>query len=475
VIDKGTRPFGRRLAYGNFWHGYKLTDGSYRSRAGTAMSGFTFTPLAIPGADAHLVDFGMPAVATPSDEATLGMERWNKAVLHGSSKRYAIVCTLTGRQFGYDGWPYRCPDGTVYFMRAECNFGSPNLLQIKARILDAQFTRPTAAGTVIASLAVPTLTGVNTVNFSPNGSKAAAHSYVDYSNVVPGNLGINWIVEAAVSGGSLSAAPAVSLTLSYTSATASVQYDAASPMIHQSYIGDGTPVITYTTYGPFSETRKITTTPPVMITPTSGAQRALWSDSVIDKITMIVYDAAGGRHVLAAGSGARVQEDNWSNFAPIQPRIEYDDGPPNAPYIVQWAKWSFEIHTQAKYTRRISRDATARVNLQSIIDHTIRLDCTATGSGFNHDDVLISNVFSGNAIGGWGDAINDGAPLRFSAAASNVLALINNTTTWSLIGYCGAQGDGQYSFGAMPALTGNIYPALNPETGAFNLSIINYF
>jgi len=470
MIDNGQLPLASVDAFGNFWHGYRTFSNTYRDRAGAVMPNFPAWIPNLTNADAHLVDFGMPTVTTPAEESAKGMERWNKAILTGRYKRYAINKL---KEFGIDGWPYRCPDGTVYFLRAVCTFNNPNVLQVKAIKLDDLFTLPTA---VVASIQVPTVTGVDTLNFAPNGSKAAAHSYVDYSNAAPGNLSINWICEATISGGSVSTAPSVSLTLSYTSATSTTQISGDSELEYLNYMGWGTPEITYTTFGQFNETRKITTTWPVLLTATTGTQYPKLKDQVIERIIMVVYGADGGRHVLSSGAGNEICEDYWiSNFVAYRPSIEYDDGAPNAPYIVQQATYAYDKIGTNRKIRRLSRDLIPVTLLESMLVVTRHVELVPIANSSGYDWVeTITPLASGNAIGPWGDCLSNSA-IMITAAAANVLALIENTTTWSLIGYVSASNDSQYAYDAKISLPGNLYPAINPVNGAFDPAISHYF
>ena len=201
MFDEGIPPLVDVTAFGNFWHGRKDKVTGFESRSGVPLSADLFVPFRSDAAylktlnHAHLVDFGMPVQETPEEESLLGMTRWNKAILFGLVKSYAIGGGGYG-VIGPDSWPYQPPDGGVWRMRA-LQTGAYEL-SILASVLLPDMSAPE---TVIQTITSPVeFFGGLLVNFSPvDGGTAAVHIF---TNEGDGYKVLDQIMEVRVLGGS---------------------------------------------------------------------------------------------------------------------------------------------------------------------------------------------------------------------------------------------------------------------------------
>lgn len=226
MIDDAPESLAELLTFGNVWHGSCDATSGFRTRAGGAMPYVTERVLMPSGVIAgtvingrgstnfsatHLIDFGMPALTTPDDDAAAGKHWWNKTILFGGNKSYSVLAEGVG--FGFSGWPYKASDGRTWFLYARYINDQTLGVYVKPLVLKSTladtFVAPTA---LIASIALPTdssgypLTGGVFVNFDPtSGAHAAIHGW---------RAGSMWIVEATLIGGTGdSAAPDIALSL----------------------------------------------------------------------------------------------------------------------------------------------------------------------------------------------------------------------------------------------------------------------
>lgn len=303
MIADGLDPLIKIDAWGNWWHGSYDTAAGFRSRAGVAQPVVAATPQAVSNlaqsAECHLVDFGMPVVATPSGESDAGMERWHKAILFGSSRRWSI---LGANDLGFNAWPYRAPDGQVWILRP---FFGVNQCRVAARRLRLP-SAPADAETVVATYnrTVPT-TGTQNwdVAHAPDGTKAALRHFPN--NRYGGNgITLNFLLEFAVSGGSASSAPTVTISeTSVANVTETGNYLQKSP--------GKVPVSVSTQYYAHVTNPDLR----VKITrwiadSTIPVQSVTKSWSTTKKILGVCYDASGARCAITLRIGTQQSDDD---------------------------------------------------------------------------------------------------------------------------------------------------------------------
>ena len=214
---------GNAVTMGNWYHGSWDTATGWKNRDGgpqpTRVSGSTVANQSAAwssGQPAHcamLMNFEMSRTLWNTDEKKApDPPTWKKNILHGVDKKFSILHT---EGFGRDGWPYRCADKTVWFLRVS------GLSVVGAPVTGA--TLPTPA-TVVGTLPDPDYYNVDyygaawdyaVVTFSPvDGAKAAAHYYKTDRDA--GNASDNAfypvlvaITELVVTGGSATTPPSV--------------------------------------------------------------------------------------------------------------------------------------------------------------------------------------------------------------------------------------------------------------------------
>lgn len=214
---------GNAVTMGNWYHGSWDTATGWKNRDGgpqpTRVSGSTVANQSAAwssGQPAHcamLMNFEMPRTLWNTDEKKApDPPTWKKNILHGVDKKFSILHT---EGFGRDGWPYKCADKTVWFLRVS---GSS---VVGAPVTGATFPTP---ATVVGTLPDPNYYNVDhygaawdyvVVTFSPvNGSKAAAHYYKTDRDASNGSDSAFYpvlvaITELVVTGGSATIPPSV--------------------------------------------------------------------------------------------------------------------------------------------------------------------------------------------------------------------------------------------------------------------------
>lgn len=214
---------GNAVTMGNWYHGSWDTSTGWKNRDGgpqpTRVSGSTVANQSAAwssGQPAHcamLMNFEMPRTLWNTDEKKApDPPTWKKNILHGVDKKFSILHT---EGFGRDGWPYKCADKTVWFLRVS---GSS---VVGAPVTGATFPTP---ATVVGTLPDPNYYNVDhygaawdyvVVTFSPvNGSKAAAHYYKTDRDASNGSDSAFYpvlvaITELVVTGGSATTPPSV--------------------------------------------------------------------------------------------------------------------------------------------------------------------------------------------------------------------------------------------------------------------------
>lgn len=214
---------GNAVTMGNWYHGSWDTATGWKNRDGgpqpTRVSGSTVANQSAAwssGQPAHcamLMNFEMPRTLWNTDEKKApDPPTWKKNILHGVDKKFSILHT---EGFGRDGWPYKCADKTVWFLRVS---GSS---VVGAPVTGATFPTP---ATVVGTLPDPNYYNVDhygaawdyvVVTFSPvNGSKAAAHYYKTDRDASNGSDSAFYpvlvaITELVVTGGSATTPPSV--------------------------------------------------------------------------------------------------------------------------------------------------------------------------------------------------------------------------------------------------------------------------
>lgn len=471
--DAGRPPLARVNAIGNFWHGYYSDVTGWRSRAGSAMSGFSPSPAATAKLsvidnryDAHLVNFAMPAVATPASEAALGMERWNKAILHGRQKRYAINSLLG---FGADGWPYKAPDGTVFFMRMVATLASPNVVEVRAGKLSPSFSLPTS---VIASIEVPSLSLVDDLNFSPAGDKACGHGYEAETAVFWTNTYLLWAVEAAISGGGADSLPAAALTLIPEDDGAFVEGPGPQVRVMTTQWIPRDPVYTDVT-----ETSRTVTQAsyPVAVQDTQDGQplfRSLFrSEGIYDRTIAITYGPDGSRQVLRVGNGL-LQKYYEEQFVSGRDKVvTWPERWTGSAWVMNGSstvldsggtKWS-----QVRVVHRACRLSRNDAIVAELVDDTTYYKVTGE---------VTQVTTSGNAYSGSVSCLNNiDVPLRVRRFAANVIGITIEATAKNLLCWAAAVGAATYGYPGARTLDGLRIPAVHPETGAMSDNIRMYF
>ena len=214
---------GNAVTMGNWYHGSWDTATGWKNRDGgpqpTRVSGSTVANQSAawssgqPVHCAMLMNFEMPRTLWNTDEKKApDPPTWKKNILHGVDKKFSILHT---EGFGRDGWPYKCADKTVWFLRVS---GSS---VVGAPVTGATFPTP---ATVVGTLPDPNYYNVDhygaawdyvVVTFSPvNGSKAAAHYYKTDRDASNGSDSAFYpvlvaITELVVTGGSATTPPSV--------------------------------------------------------------------------------------------------------------------------------------------------------------------------------------------------------------------------------------------------------------------------
>lgn len=262
MIADGLDPLIKIDAWGNWWHGSYDTAAGFRSRAGVAQpvvaadtDAQTMAAAGSKSLESHLVDFGMPTQATPSGEAAAGLERWNKAILVGSSRLHSILSTDS---VGTKAWLYRAPDGQVWTLQPSLSGAT---ITVQARRLRVPGATLDSWQTVCTRTESAHSFSFFDVNASPDGS-AAAMRYLPASGGFAQGYpppAPHWIVEFAVSGGSVSSAPTVT---------------AASTSVAETVLESGTASMTGA-----SQYTTSTNAPVIYPHLTSPATRRLWTQS----------------------------------------------------------------------------------------------------------------------------------------------------------------------------------------------------
>lgn len=500
MIDKGCPQLARVDGFGNFWHGSYSISSGWRSRSGAVMSGFP--PTAAVGAiatakagvdehSAHLVDFGMPTQATPASEAAAGMERWNKAVLHGADRAYAIG---SDKGFGKTGWPYRSPDGTVWFLTmVRATAGSQNVLQVKAGLLNPTFSQPTA---IIASINVPTTTGgdvVNLVNFSPDGKKATGHSY--NVNIGESNRWTNtvlmWYVDAVVSGGDAGVPPSVALTLAADPTESPYDVIIRGPRMQLKW----TETITYINVQATSRTAVYTYDSARLEKKLDefGAvvMQNYSSTSFGNQVLMVVYGPDNARHVLRARMGDELTYSIPQIVSSVATIYHQDQilgshgwGPLSAPKIIQAGGTDIsQVHAEVDLAYLV-RDSVRVIDLSAKNETLVGGHFGGPYAGENYPaDVpgVTGYIISGptKTGNGWVSDVSflDDSALRMRRVSDNAVALISGSlyVQWKVLAWISANGSGLYGAATPLPLPNSVFPAINPESGVFVTDVRLYF
>jgi hypothetical protein len=475
MINNVGEPLTEISAFGNWWHGSVSTANQFKNRAGmTLLSGTNgFLPntdaLNANGSDAHLVDFDLPTLTTPTDDIAIGLERLNKAILFGGQKFYSI-CGIF--QFGSGGWPYRAPDGSVWHMEAEKI--SSGQLGIYAKRL-----RNHAGGTrsLVLELAVPHYSSVHgeapvgvAVNFSPKGGdKAAVHSWF---STHPTTI-VCFIAELVVTGGDNNSLPSVS---------GSVTHDLSSALI-ESVLGD---FVTYSTKGVVWVPHP---TPPVdggyytsrvpdgssyiytveftVADISSDTTKRAWINHYI---CAVVYGREGGRQELSWRSEEILLNWHCYDASTTGTYVWYGDG--RDPVDTQVASLSFkEVRTT---TLRLMRDSAVVASLNKT---QVSYRSQSKASGADYGPVVDGAVeWSGNAYDpSHSDYfVTDLNAIYFEMAASNILQVRGtNGANNILLEYIGPDVAGERGVGNVTTLGSAV--AIDPITGTFDSQIKRYF
>lgn len=477
MTDEGLDALMAIEAWGNWWHGsYHQTLG-WRSRAGVALPAeITANSAAIDArnrtdTEAHLVDFGLPEVATPAAEAAAGLLRWNKALLFGREKAYNIKSG--GQNFGRAGWPYRAPDGTVWHLKIA--WTTSGQIEIYGRVLTPAFANPM---TLVATPSWSGLPGWSAsralaVTFAPNGGAAAA---VHWRTVADNAL--NGVLELAVSGGSATTPPTVSASLTYpnvASLTTTGSYPSGA-ITATSYV-NGTTVWTggasvYTAppagYDPahYATETIPTTRDPISVPIYYGSPH--WTRTVLG----VVYGADGTRHVLSRGD-----HEHTPSFTDSQSIVATG----TASYLAYrasasdpWVRGASLAETGVLIASSGSRHLHGEMALERdgapvASLHTYRdfsssgIYNTATGTW---SDTTVSDVTSGNYTGS--------AP-RSSGMSNDTVAWIGDDVAHVVYAWAGADHAQAYGDAAAVSLDGTNRICVDPVTGAFDPAITRRF
>lgn len=254
MLDAGWFELEEVSTFGNFWHGKKIRDGAFISSIGVSVpaasealfEGYNsrkhLTAYSTKLCVNHLVDFGMPELETPSEDAEKGMVRTNKAILFGYNKQYSVC---GGLFFGANGWPYKAPDGSTWLMTAL--LGENGVVSVLARPL-----RSDGGGndSVIATSSAINISNYSyaytaSTNFSPvDGRKAALHVYRTVNAEVQPYAELRYILEIDVSGGAIInrctnevELPSVQVAVTFTPETITVSIN-ENQEPEKEYIGD---------------------------------------------------------------------------------------------------------------------------------------------------------------------------------------------------------------------------------------------
>jgi hypothetical protein len=184
MINLGERfDFDEITRFGNPWHGYRvLATGDLMTDADVAISGPVVDHLPDDGWN-RFSDLGATAVQTSEADAAVGMTWLNRAVWTGFNKRVAAVHSPGGdgtTSVGATAWPYRAPDGQVWWLEAGIVAASPTELKIFARKMPTPDDKELGVDAVeIVSLGINVGEFSNSaswVNFAPDGSAATIYS-----------------------------------------------------------------------------------------------------------------------------------------------------------------------------------------------------------------------------------------------------------------------------------------------------------
>lgn len=314
MIADGLDPLIKIDAWGNWWHGSFDTVAGFRSRAGVAQpvvaadtDAQTMAAAGSKSLQSHLVDFGMPTQATPSGEAAAGLERWNKAILVGSSRLHSILSTDS---VGTKAWLYRAPDGQVWTLQPSLSGAT---ITVQARRLRVPGATLDSWQTVCTRTESAHSFSFFDVNASPDGS-AAAMRYLPASGGFAQGYpppAPHWIVEFAVSGGSATTAPSVSA--SSTSVAESVIASGTASMTGASQYTRtaGTPVIYPHLTSPSA--RRLWTRTDTLALSSSATTSYAWEKKA--RVIGVTWTAAGTRVPIRYLSGDHMLMDGLVEYA----------------------------------------------------------------------------------------------------------------------------------------------------------------
>lgn len=207
-------PWDKIERVGYAYHGWWLKDGDGNYHA---ISRFNGSEIALDSATmawdvtagpCWLTKFSdLPEVSTSTDDAAVGLFWTNWAVFGGQNKIYNPIRNTKSDMapiggFGTHKWPYRCDDGTVYWLTIDTQYRV--IRAVRGGAPNADW------GTVLSSnpsvLTLPQDRDIHAVNWSPTGRKAAL------ALKLIGGYDAYEFVEVAVSGGSSAEIPIVEIT-----------------------------------------------------------------------------------------------------------------------------------------------------------------------------------------------------------------------------------------------------------------------
>lgn len=463
------------VRFGNPWHGYRSAiGGALKTDAGQVITGPVTSELPVDGWN-RFTDFGAPAVSTSSADSGVGMTWLNKAVWVGYYKLIAAVHSPgpDTPKIGQLGWPYKAPDGSVWWLFAEVSSAGNLVIYANQAPMNSG-----AGATSAASVAVNKAqwdASVSWVNFAPDGSKATIHSATEDSLH---GLSVIGAWECAVTGGSATTPPTVTLAasgedFSEQHSQTVVYRDGGYPTftsqdvstLYNGYDYGTYPEITYT--GVYAG-GNITTTPGGNFTEDTTEE---WS-----QVVAIVYSTSGQRQVLstkrtrvieerflfisASGTGAAIGAlaDNF---------ILYPDGN----YCVSD---SVELvhETSLRFTDQvelcINGSAVETVITDGVVDVT-----TLTATGISGGGNTLVSVASPSNYGTHPFAFI--GPVRAFLANGETLAFAMYDPPCSIISYVNSRHHNQFVPSAMPAIATFNDFSTHPLTGVFDPSKDRYF